>query len=89
MTNESPKPPNEAQAGQSLAASALLDGGACENTDKHLWRKEGGHYAPSIHVTKSGGIGINVGGHVIVMPVEKWHALGRLRCAIEDVIAAV
>lgn len=62
---------------------------AAENTDRHLWRKEGGHYAPSIHVTKSGCIGINVGGHVIVMPVEKWHALGRLRLAVEDVLAAV
>lgn len=68
-----------------LAPVSGLDG-ACENTDKEIWRKkEGDYYSPSVHVTKMGGVGINVGGHVIVMPVEKWHALGRLRCALDDV----
>lgn len=60
----------------------------CENTDKLLWKKEGEPYPPSIHVTKSGSIGINVGGRVIVMSVEKWHALGMLRCALSDIFDA-
>lgn len=61
-------------------------GGTSENTDKEIWRKkEGDYYSASIHVTKAGGVGIDVGGHVIVMSVEKWHALGRLRCALDDV----
>lgn len=47
------------------------------NTDRELWRLvPDSYYSPSIHVTESGGIGINVGGHVIVMPVDQWHALG-------------
>lgn len=46
------------------------------NTDKELWReKEGDFYSPSIHVTKGGGIGINVGGSVYVRPVREWHSL--------------
>jgi len=45
-----------------------------ENQDKEIWRKvPGDYYSPSIHVTVSGGIGIDVGGLVIVLPVEKWH----------------
>lgn len=48
-----------------------------ENTDREIWREtEGDFYSPSIHVTGNGRIGMNVGGHVIVMPVEKWHMLG-------------
>ncbi len=39
---------------------------------KELWR-EGDYYTPSIYVNKSGGIGINVGGYVIVQPVRDWH----------------
>ena len=59
---------------------------ACENTDREIWRKtRGDFYAPTIHVTASGGIGISVGGHVIIMNVEKWHALGKLRIALEEV----
>jgi len=50
--------------------------GACENTDRELWRERfGDFYANSIHVTKDGSIGINVSGNVIVMPLQKWHAL--------------
>lgn len=45
------------------------------NTDKELWRKDQDYYAPSIHVTKEGAIAINVGGLVIVRPVEDWHKL--------------
>jgi len=47
-----------------------------KNTDREIWRKtDGDAYAPSIHVTESGNIGINVGGTVNVMPVERWHSL--------------
>jgi hypothetical protein len=49
---------------------------ASMNTDRELWREvEGDYYAPSIHVTKSGGIGINVGGSVYVKPLREWHKL--------------
>ena len=50
---------------------------ACENTDREIWRLvPSSYYSPSIHVTAENGIGINVGGHVIVMPVEVWHEIG-------------
>lgn len=51
---------------------------AVNNTDRELWReREGDYYADSVHVTEGGGIGINCGGHVIVMPLRKWFALAR------------
>lgn len=62
----------------------------CQNTDRELWREvEGDYYAPSIHVTKDGGIGTNVGGHVVVMPLRDWHALaGRPSPARDKVLEA-
>lgn len=46
------------------------------NTDRELWRETpGDYYAPSIHVTEHGGIGINVGGNVFIKPLRAWHAL--------------
>lgn len=49
---------------------------AVENTDRELWREiDGDYYAPSLHVTKHGGIGINVGGYVYVKRLRDWHAL--------------
>lgn len=62
-----------------------------ENTDKQLWVKPGAeihgeYYQPSINATASGAIGINVGGHVIVMSVEKWHQCGLLRLHLENLI---
>ena len=49
----------------------------CVNTDKNIWRNvKDDYYSPSIHVTEEGNIGINVGGHVIVKPVEDWFLLG-------------
>jgi hypothetical protein len=60
---------------------------ALKNTDKIVWQsREGDYYAHSIHVTEAGGIGINCGGHVIVMPVEKWHALGQLRVLLDSLL---
>lgn len=65
-----------------------------KNTDKEIWRRSGPenpgeYYQPSIHVTASGSIGINVGGHVIVMAVEKWHQCGLLRLHLESLIRPV
>lgn len=64
---------------------------ASQNTDKEIWKKPGAeigreYYQPSIHVTASGSIGIDVGGHVIVMAVEKWHQCGLLRLHLENLI---
>lgn len=51
---------------------------ACVNTDKEIWREvSDDYYSSSIHVTKSGDIGIDVGGYVIVAPVESWHEAGK------------
>ena len=56
-----------------------------ENTDRHLWREvEGDFYSPSIHVTQGGGIGINVGGHVIVKTLRQWHAHDKLVEALRE-----
>ncbi len=50
--------------------------GCAKNTDKEIWRKvPGDYYSPCIHVTEFGGIGINLGGHVIVLKLEAWHKL--------------
>ena len=47
---------------------------ACENTDKELWREiEDDYYSPSIHVTKDGKIGMDVGGTVLVQDIRGWH----------------
>lgn len=56
----------------------MTDNEACENTDREIWReREGDYYADSIHVTKQGGIGINCGGHVIVMSPRNWHRVAQ------------
>ncbi len=53
------------------------EGMAAINTDKEIWRKiPDDYYSPSIHVTESGGIGINVGGYVLVAPIERWFQAG-------------
>ena len=50
--------------------------GPVENTDRELWRQTpGDYYAPSLHVTADGKIGINVGGTVLIADVEIWHGL--------------
>lgn len=47
--------------------------GLAKNTDKEIWRRVPGDvYTPSIHVTSRGDIGIQVGGKVIILPVEAW-----------------
>ena len=53
--------------------------GASKNTDRELWReREGDYYADSIHVTEGGGIGMNCGGFVIVLPIREWHRRAEL-----------
>ena len=47
-----------------------------KNEDTEIWRKIiGDYYSPSIHLTKKGEIGINVGGKVYIRSVENWHEL--------------
>lgn len=49
-----------------------------QNNDIEIYReKTGDYYSPSIHLTESGGIGINVGGYVLVAPVRMWHEAGQ------------
>jgi hypothetical protein len=65
--SDSPANPKE-------VASVTLNG-ASLNTDRELWRERDDYYAPSLHVTESGDIGINVGGLVFVKSLREWHAL--------------
>ena len=55
----------------------LCDFTECENTDRHLWPETSPVDAPEekLFVTSAGGIGINIGGHVIVRPLREWHRL--------------
>ena len=58
------------------AAASQAAPQAAKNTDREIWREHpDDYYADSIHVTEGGGIGLDCGGHVIVMPIRKWHAL--------------
>jgi hypothetical protein len=57
---------------------------ACVNRDQELWREQpGDFYSNSIHVTESGGIGINVGGKVLVAPAKRWHDAGMKMFAVD------
>ncbi|MFA5377609.1 MAG: hypothetical protein WC455_17800 [Dehalococcoidia bacterium] len=56
----------------------------CKNTDKEIWRRvQDDYYSPSIHVTKDGDIGINLGGNVLVAPLEDWHAAGHEQFTVD------
>ena len=49
---------------------------ASKNTDREIWRKiKDDYYSPSIHITERDEVGMNVGGHIIILPIEKWHFL--------------
>ena len=53
--------------------------GTATNNDREIWREnEDDYYAPSIHVTAGGSIGINIGGSVIVMDVRDWFSAGKM-----------
>jgi hypothetical protein len=59
--------------------SSMSDNQACENTDRKIWRERpGDFYSDSIHATNGGGIGINCGGHVIVMTLRNWHRVAQV-----------
>jgi len=56
----------------------MSDDGAVLNTDVELWREvEDDYYAPSIHRTIQGKVGINVGGMVYVKTLMEWHRLAQ------------
>jgi len=62
--------------------------GPFKNTDREIWRETpGDYYAPSIHVTEGGGIGIDVSGWVMVLPVRTWHKLGDIFCAVNPSVS--
>lgn len=66
---------SSANKAESVTSTPRGEQGA-ENTDRELWReREGDFYAPSIHVTRRGGIGIDVGGTVYVKSLREWHRL--------------
>lgn len=44
------------------------------NTDRHLFTDEKGN---SCHMTAGGGLGINAGGSVAVLPLDQWFACMR------------
>jgi hypothetical protein len=46
--------------------------------------KETDRQIGNLFITKTGGLGIEVGGHVIVMPVKKWHDAAILLGFITD-----
>ena len=50
--------------------------GEAKNTDTEIWRGpdegNGDYYADSLHITASGALGINCGGHVKVRPIRDW-----------------
>lgn len=79
----------------------IMDNQVYENTDVELWRKPSksdgmSYYSPSIHVTKQGLIGINVGGDVYQLSIERWHELAKqadtlaqTRDALADIILRI
>lgn len=79
-SNETPK----SESGEQLKSSVPNFGYACKNEDVEIWRMtKDNYYSHSIHVTKSGDIGIDVGGHVLVAPIERWHDAGNKILAVD------
>lgn len=62
-----------------------------QTTDIELWRRSpDDFYSPHIYVTKSGRIGICVGGTCIEKTVEGWHSDGCASCTTTfDIWAAI
>ena len=55
----------------------------CQNTDREVWRERtDDYYADSVHITESGGLGINVGGCVVVAPPREWHETMKTRSGV-------
>lgn len=56
---------------------------ACVNTDRDLFilNPTEGYYSPRVFATKDGGIGMDVGGHIIVKTIREWHKLAEVNQA--------
>ena len=53
----------------------MSDTNTAKNTDVEIWRRvPDDYYSPSIAVTESGAISVNVAGLVIVLSVEEFHS---------------
>lgn len=66
-----------------------MDNQAVENTDRELWRERpGDYYSNSIHVTKEGLIGMDVGGTVVVLPVTAWHSMAKVAMGLTPKIVS-
>lgn len=86
MEQKSNSEPQNVDARRSAVSSTegLYEDRPCQNTDTEIWReRRGDYYADSIHVTQSGGIGIDCGGHVIVAPVRHWHDAGEMFLCVD------
>jgi hypothetical protein len=60
---------------------------ACVNTDKEIWRRvPGDYYSPSLHVTKEGCIGLDVGGSVTVMAAEHWNKATTIYLQLKEAV---
>lgn len=53
---------------------------------RHLWPETSDPNAPSerLFVNAQGAIGIDIGGHVIVMPMQEWHFIAREYMSMHD-----
>jgi hypothetical protein len=68
----------------------LTDVQAFQNTDREVWREtQGDFYSNSVHLTATGGLGINVGGTVYVKPPAEWHRLASLSRAPAEPVAEI
>ena len=75
-----------AESNSRMRKEKQMENNAAENTDKEIWRKVKDDYqSPSIHVTESGSIGIDVGSLVFVAPVEKWHEVFKKNLELEGI----
>lgn len=63
-------------SGESKAAGATPDPQAVQNTDRAIWHSvTADGRSATLLITNAGALAINVGGHVLVKPIESWHKL--------------
>ena len=56
----------------------LLEQPVENNNDKVIWKANKENFlSEEIIITETGGVGINCGGHVIVLPIRTWHELAK------------
>lgn len=61
--------------------SEAVDNLVYVNTDRELWREpedRNGMSMANVFVTIDGGIGMNVGGSCVVMPIREWFKLANV-----------